>query len=232
MEGVDAFLKRVEKSTPLHRFFIDTLLKDIDSNTLSGKTQLISRTKPYLSKMPDGPAKDLLIEELVRLTRIEHHRIIQFLQENSAPNNTLKPIQQPIITRTPCHIAIALLLQHPEIYAKDMRVLANGDNHLQLLQQLMQHIQENPGITTGSLIELWRDTSWFDIVNAFAAWDHQVPTQTQSNELKEILSFINKQYHENKIQTLIEKSRNMSLTETERLELQMLLQKRHHITKK
>lgn len=231
IEGHDAFLQRLKEATPLHRFFIDTLFKDIEHHTLSGKTQLISRAKPYLSKMPDGFAKALLIEELVRLTRIEHHRIIQYLEEKTV-QPPLPQFQQPAITRTPYHIAIALLLQHPEIHRQDMHVLSHADPYHQLLQQLMQHIQNNPAITTGNLIELWRDTSWFDMINALAAWDHQVPAQTQSDELKEILSFINKQYYENKIQTLIEKSRNMSLTETERIELQMLLQKRHHITTK
>lgn len=228
LEGQAAFLKRLNEALPLHRFFIDTLLKDIDTHTLSGKTQLISKTKPYLSKMPEGPAKELLIEELVRITHIEPHRILQYLTEKSTQAIANHPQQAKSITRTPIHVAMALLLQQPEIYSPDMIILTLADSHQALLQQIIQAIQENPSLTTGSLIELWRDTPWFETINALAAWDHQVPQHAQLNELKEIFLFINKQTHENKIKILIEKARNMSLTETERRALQSLLQERHH----
>lgn len=227
-EGQAAFLKRLTQAIPLHRFFFDKLLNGIDNKTLAGKTQLIARAKPYLGKMPEGPAKELLIETLVRLTRIERHRVIQFMMEET--NTTSKtPLQEQTTTRTPLNIALALLLQQPSLYTSDMSLLINRDLDMTLLQQMMQCIHDNPNISTGGLIEHWRNTDWFETMHALAAWEHQVPQEAQHKELKEILLFINKQHHENKIQILIEKARNMGLTETERFELQTLLQERHRV---
>ena len=69
----------------------------------------------------------------------------------------------------------------------------------------------------------------FNTINELAGWAHKVPEVAMKNELIETILFIAKQDEENKIQILIEKSRKMSLTETEREELQALLKKRHRV---
>lgn len=229
-EGKSAFMERLAAAIPLHQFFFDTLMQDIDSSNLTGKSQLITAAKPYLIKMPDGPYKQLLINELARITRIENHRIIQLITEkitNQPPNEV---IEKKEITRTPIHIVIALLLQHPEIYTSDLNAL-NGvvviDPKQRILQKIMQQLDQNPSVNTAALVESWRDTSAFEMINTLAAWNHQVPEHALVNEWKEIMLFILKQTQENKIQILIEKSRNIGLTETERLDLQALLKERH-----
>ena len=112
-EGNSAFLLRLKNATPLNRFFLDTLTHDIDSTTLVGKSQLVNAAKPYLLKMSDGPYKQLLIDEIARITRIEPHRIQQLTEDKDSPQI---PNSTKSITRSPVRIAIALLLQNPEIY--------------------------------------------------------------------------------------------------------------------
>ncbi|HVT62644.1 MAG TPA: DNA primase, partial [Legionellaceae bacterium] len=65
-EGKAAFEAYLKTALPLHRLFFETLLKDLDINDLPGKSRLIHVAKPYILKMPDGPYKTLLIEELGR----------------------------------------------------------------------------------------------------------------------------------------------------------------------
>jgi len=231
-EGQAAFVQRLETALPLNRFFFETLLQDIDNTHIAGKSQLVLAAKPYLLKMADGPYKHLLIDELARLTRIESHRITQLLTEKAsttqAPNTASNPNQTT--ARTPLHIAIALLLQHPEIYTECIQTLQAhplNEDKQHILQQLIQKIAQNPTINTAALIESWRHSSQFDALNNLASWDHQVPEDALSKEFTEIILFLAKQNQENIIQQLLEKARNIGLTETERQALQTMLKQRH-----
>ncbi len=75
-------MARLGQATPLNRFFLDTIAAAIDTNSAAGKSQLINAAKPYLLKMQDGPYKQLLVDEIARMTRIENHRISQLLQDH------------------------------------------------------------------------------------------------------------------------------------------------------
>lgn len=226
-EGKAQFLQRLQNATPLHRFFVDTLMLDIDSSNLAGKSQLVNAAKPHLIKMSDGPYKQLLINELARLTRIESHRIHQLIEEKT-PDKTIDTSKH--ITRSPVRVAIAILLQHPEIYAACGNKLSPAmlDTQKQrVLKALMQQVAENPAINTAKLIESWRDSPLFEALSKLAAWEHQVPEHALIKEFIDIVLFLEKQNRENMIQQLIKKTQNEGLSETERLNLQKMLKQRH-----
>ncbi|MFI4918488.1 MAG: DNA primase [Legionellales bacterium] len=226
LEGKERFLARVQQATPLHRFLLDSLANDINLLNPAGKTQLINLAKPLLQKIAEGSYKQLLINELSRLTHIENHRLNQLL----ADSVEIKAHEQTTIARTPVRIAIALLLQNPEIYplsAKyiDPNLLDDKDHHI--LLQLLQQLAENPQANTATLLESWRNSDYFPSINKLAAWNHQVPEQELIKEFIDIVLFIQKQNKEQIIRQLIDKSRQLGLTETEKLQLQEMLQQRH-----
>lgn len=226
-EGKEKFLHRLQSATPLNRFFFDTLLQDIDHTSLAGKTQLIHAAKPGLNKMNEGPCKQLLIDELSRLTRMEPHRIHQLIQDKATEPSSESTAN---ISRTPLRLATALLLQNPELYASCASQVSPEQldcSRHQVLQALMQKIQHNPSTNTALLVESWRDTPLFDSITKLAAWDHQVPENALVSEFTDILQFLIKQNQENTIQQLLEKSRHEGLTKTEQHTLQSLLRQRH-----
>lgn len=226
-EGKEQFLQRLQTAIPLNQFFFTTLTRDLDHTSLAGKSQLINKAKPYLLKMTNGTYKQLMIDELSRLTRIEHHRINQLLLEKTTDKGQEININ---ITRSPMRIAIALLLQHPEIYAACNEQinshLIDEEKHA-LLHSLIQTIQANPNINTATLVESWRHSPVFDSMNKLAAWDHQVPEEALVKEFIDTIFFLVKQDREHKIKLLLEKARNEGLTEIDRLHLQEMLKERH-----
>ena len=227
-EGKDNFLKRMDNAIPLHRYFMETLTADIDCASIAGKSQLLNAVKPYVNKMSDGPYKQLLINELARLTRIESHRIIQLIAENSS--NKAPVDTGTHISRSPVRIAIALLLQHPEIYtACKMQLQPNmlDSQRQRVLKELMQQIENSPTINTAKLIEAWRDSPVFDALSKLAAWDHQVPENALNKEFIDIVFFLEKQNREHMIQQLLKKTQNEGLSDTERKDLQTMLKQRH-----
>ena len=226
-EGNAEFLMRLKNATPLNRFFLDTLTHDIDSTSLVGKGQLVNAAKPHLLKMSDGPYKQLLIDEIARITRIEPHRIHQLIEDKST-NQT--PNANKSITRSPVRIAIALLLQNPEIYSDCSNQLSPTMLDAQkqrVLKTLMQQIAENPSINTAKLVESWRDTPLFESLTKLAAWEHQVPENALNKEFVDIVYFLEKQNRENLVQHLMKKAHADGLTEEERINLQEMLKQRH-----
>lgn len=228
--GATAFEDALQDSLTCHQFFFNTLSQEIDLQSLAGKSQLVNKAKPFLAKIPDGPYKQLLIDELARLTRIESHRLTQLTSEklDTSPQVNLG------ITRTPTRVALAILLQNPDTIAtlrdKLPKTPLEGPNG-QLLQDLLNQITNRPDLTTAMLIEPWRDTPVFDSLTKLATWDHQVPEEALANEFVDILCFLGKQNQEQTIAHLLDKSRQSGLTETERNTLQSLLKERHAHTK-
>lgn len=226
-EGKDHFLNQLKHATPLHRFLFDNLAKDLNLLRPAGKTQLINLAKPFLQKMNEGSYKQLLIEDLARLTHIETHRLSQLVTEES---KTSQHEQIMTIARTPMRIAVALLLQHPEIYAPIKQhihsELLDIKEH-EILLKLLQQLATNPQATTATLIESWRDHPYFDSINKLAAWEHLVPEQELVKEFIDIMVFLQKQNRELTIRQLINKSRQQGLDEAEKIKLQDMLKERH-----
>lgn len=226
-EGRDAFSERLKQAIPLHRFFIETLTQALDLQNIAGQSQLLNNAKPYLQKMGEGPYKTLLMEALARLTRLEVYRMGQLLEEKTPEQTHI-----PNITRSPTRLAIALLLQHPEMYKACCTALPPtllDEQKHRVLKTLMEYIIAHPEANTAQLVENWRETVVFDAISKLAAWDHQVPQAALVKEFGDIISFLAKQAQENQIQRLIKKARDGTLLEEERLQLQALLKQRHQV---
>lgn len=229
-EGKENFLARLKQAIPLHRYFFDSLAKDINLQNPAGKTQLINSAKPFLQKMEEGSFKQLLIDDLARLTHIDNHRLNQLITQQTEVNATE---QTASISRSPLRIAIALLLQNPDIYNRITQQISpdllNKKEH-HILLQILHQLELNPQATTATLIEYWRTTQYFEAINRLASWDHQVPEEELIKEFIDTLLFLQKQNKELIIRQLIDKSRKEGLTETERNNLQQMLKERHHQT--
>lgn len=225
-EGSTAFVARIQQAIPLHQFFFTTLMQSIDISSLSGKSQLVNAIKPYLLKMSEGPYQQLIMNELARLTRIDTDRLSQLAHTSTEK----KPDTLHTIQRTPARVAVALLLQNPQIYHENKAFFTTDlmDCIQQnTLKKVVEHIDKNPGITTGVILEAFRNTSEFEALNKLAAWEHHVPEQALTRECIDTIRFLANQEKENKIQALIKKSRSSGLDEDERLLLQRLLRQRH-----
>lgn len=226
-EGKENFLTQLALAMPLHRFFFESLTKNINLHTPSGKTQFIHLVKPYLQKMTEGTYKQLLLDDLSRLTHVENHRLNLLLSD---PSQTKEKEQTTYITRTPIRVAVALLLQNPEIYSHCtplINVQPIDNKEYYILSQLIAFLTKNPNANTATLLETWRNTPYFESLNKLAAWDHQVPEQELFKEFIDILSFLQKQNQEQMIRQYIDKSRQQGLNETEKHHLITLLKQRH-----
>ncbi len=228
--GATRFNIELSKAVTLNAFLLNTLSEGIALNTLAGKSQLIHKLKPYLNKIPEGPYRQLLLDEIAKLTHLECERLEQLM--NNAEDLVKPTTATQRIKRTPARLAIALILQHPEQYARlasQIPATRINSKNLHILQQLMQRITACPTIHTASLLESFRDHAVFNALNQLAAWDHQVPQAALQKELSDTLQFLAQQDENKTIDRLIERARQHTLDEPDRKTLQAMLKNRHGI---
>lgn len=228
-EGGEKFRERLKKATPLNRFFLDTIARGIDIFTVTGKSQLINAARPYMLKMMEGPYKQLLLNELSRMTHIENYRIAQILSDK--PQQKIQESSKKI-ANSPIRLAIALLIQNPEIYNACKAQVNAGvldGKEQEVLRKLLHQIENSPNANTATLIEAWRDTPYFEALGKLASWDHHEPEEELIKKFTDIIIFLQKQNLENKIKLYLAKSRNQGLTDSERLMLQEMMKQRHQI---
>lgn len=234
-KGPEVFINQyVKKAMPLHEYLLKILTLELDITSLAGRGQLLEAITPYCQKIPEGPYKQLLLDELARITHLDADRIEKTLGAKKTTTHTPAIISPPsALKRTPIRLATALLLQHPELYLETHTALPDPDDLIepnqQALKKLLQQLKNHPHVNTATLIELFRETPLFEAMNKLAAWQHQVPQNALNAEFIETVNFLTKKTKAREVEALIEKARHQSLTDPERKKLQAMLQNKHRL---
>jgi DNA primase len=232
-EGREYFLKCLKNARPLHKFFLQKLEEDLDAQDLSGKSQIIVKAKPYITKMGQGPYQELICNEIAAITRVDADRINKLIFKDEEMN-VLQAQAPKTIQRSPENLALAILLQNPKIYLELPKPIANhdllsiDDNVLIIISAL----RTNPNISTAQLVELFRDSKIFTHINALATWEMHLSREVILQELQDTLNFLIKKTDEHEIDKLIHKARRETLSEQDQVALQDLLMRRHRPTDK
>lgn len=231
-EGLEQFLNYVDQSSSLSEFFLSKMSEGINLQQLAGKNQFMLAVQPHFQRIPNGPFRQLLLNELSRLSHIENHRIEEIMQitADKEPSNDKQAVIANRIQRTPSRLVISILLQNPEMYQSCHELINDielDEVEQEILPQLIEKITQTPNITTAVLIETWREHAFFDLLSSLAFWDHQIPENKLHNEFIDILNFLKKQGLEKRINLYIAKSRKQGLTDSEKLFLQNMLKERH-----
>lgn len=165
--GKDAFLD-TNLRIPLSEFLFDSISSQIDLLSLEGRSEMVNKTLPYLSKLPSDPYKDILIQELGKITHYETDDIEQRLTSSSAPDNSIKKRSvKPINTQDKglekIRWIIRCLLHQPAL-AKELdstEALAKFTSPgIIFLNELIEFIRSRPNITLAGILENWRDTKF------------------------------------------------------------------------
>jgi len=197
-EGKDAFEKRIVNAKTLSDFLFDNLKAESDITTNEGKAQLANKANALFQKMHNSLYKDLLIEELSSLVGLSHQHLESKLTSST---ESRKPVvkeanssrgQQVSTPKT--RIAIALLLQNPELASKH-KVPDTFKNAfikgLPLLHSLQQTIESNTAISSAALLERFRDTEYEKALHKLAML--QTPeTENADNILSVYTNIINR----------------------------------------
>ena len=172
--GKEAFID-INLRTPLSEFLFNSLSINIDLQSLEGRSEMVNKTLPYLNQLPSDPYKDILIQELSKLTHYEVEDIQQRL--SSADNNNVRSTIKRLSNEQNKGLEkirwlIRCLLHQPSL-ALDVESIESlkvfTSPGIVFLCELIEFIKSNPNITLASILENWRDTKFEPRLRALAS---------------------------------------------------------------
>ncbi|TEW56490.1 DNA primase [Psychromonas sp. RZ22] len=221
-EGKDFFEKLVDQAMPLSDFLYQQLLSQVDMTSADSKSKLAQLAIPLLTKLPDSVFRQMMETRLISLLGIEKEGLKKLLP---APQVIDKQKKSQKIT--PMRLAISLLLQQPQMAYqlpeipefKEMQIPG-----LTLLNTLLEICRETPHLSTGLLLEHWRNQPEEKQLITLATWKNQVQEDKYEQVFFDILDNFLSLHLTQRIEFLKQKSRQGEvLTTEETVQLAQLL---------
>ena len=211
-EGVNAFLTRLDGASALSDYFFSRLSGVLDLGTLEGRAALMVKAKAYLDTLPSGYFKEMMISKLSE--QVNHVAIDWKPEEVSRSASAVKE------KVTPARTANALLLQNPELakshFLREGFDLSLDSPGLNLLRKVLAAIEQNPGLTTGVLLESFRGEPEENQVLALVKMPVLVPESGLEVEFAGAVRRLVAQVVEADLAKLLKKEQAMGLTSDEK----------------
>ncbi|MGE3920735.1 MAG: DNA primase [Gammaproteobacteria bacterium] len=217
-----AFLEKMKTALPLSDFFFQYLIEQVDLNTLEGKARLSQLALPLLEKIPDAVFVQMMQERLANILRIESSSL------------KLKQTVKPIFNKTkstskrltPMRRVLSLILQLPSLAINLPSIEEINTWHLpgkELLLEILTLIQNDSKITTGIILEHFREHEYQPLLSELATLDWSIPESGFQAEFQGSWDLLKSGMREQEIESLLSKASQMGLTNEEKAYLQNLL---------
>ncbi|MPW30580.1 DNA primase [Agarivorans sp. B2Z047] len=222
-EGKDGFEQRMHKAMPLSRFMFERLSQEIDVTTDAGKSHLAARASELIKPVQAEFYREMLKGELAKWLRWDSNRLTKFFAASDPkPQNK----QANSLKITPMRKAIAMILQRPDI-ANELppseQLKQVNIKGMPLLLALIGEIHKKPEITTGQLIERWREQPEQKHLSALAGYNLEIDESGYPDELQDIIASFVEQLLLQRYEQLNVKSLQGTLSVEEKYEMQQLV---------
>ncbi|HAD37021.1 MAG TPA: DNA primase [Gammaproteobacteria bacterium] len=230
-KGADTFRALIESATPLPDLLFDTLLNQTDPTRMDGKARLATLARPLISRVPEGPLRELMQQRLSDLTGIAPGG----LGGSPATPATVPHKRSSARSKrlSPMATAISVLVQRPQLAAGLDLPAAVVDTHddpgVQLLTKVHGLARENPQLTTASLIERFRGNEQQPTLEKLASRNHLVDDDGLEIFLAETFATLASQSIDDRIAELLHLASERELSEIEKHRLGELYQQRESV---
>jgi DNA primase len=223
-EGQAGFEARLKNATPLSEYFYAYLSHDVNVATLDGRARLAEHAKPLLAKLPDGAFRDLMFAELEKRTGV------QGAPARAAPPASHRPAPaNNAPRRTLVRSAIAMLLANPGL-AQEVTLpyafAALDKPGIPLLTELLDFLQERPGINTALLLEHFAGREESGALQKLALTEFPGEPEALRAEFMDAMHKLAEQTTQQRLDRLIVKQSEHGLDEAEKGELRALLSRK------
>ncbi|KJY83590.1 DNA primase [Vibrio galatheae] len=221
--GKEAFEQQIEQATPLSSYLFDNLIEihQLNLGSNEGKSALRAHASALIDKIPDPYFQELLEKLLDERTGFDNR-----LRQTRKKSSETRPQPHKEIKRTPMREVIALLIQNPS-YAEMVPDLSTVRElsvpGLSLFVEVLDYCHLHPNITTGQLLERWRDSRHEALLSRLAGWEIPLDEDNEKDIFLDSLDKILAQCVEKQIENLQAKERSVGLSTEERRELLALM---------
>ena len=210
---------------PLSTFLFDSLMPQVDLSTRDGRTKLATLALPLISQIPGETLRIYMRQTLGNKLGILDDNQLDKLMPKQAESGTA-PVAPPM-KRTTMRVLIALLIQNPQLASMVPSLDGLSESKmpgLPLFIELVGRCNENPGLTTGQLLELYRGTNFSQTLETLAIWNHMIVDEEAEAVFQDSLASVYDSALEERLEFLIARERTQGLSADERRELWTLSQ--------
>jgi DNA primase len=230
-EGAEAFVARIRNGLSLPDFLFQGLASDVDLGRIDGRARLVELARPYLSKMPQSLLRQLMVEKLGEISRVNSEKLSTLLLTDPADRPARHiPERQAAEKHKPptlMRLLVALLVQNPRLVAHvdaKQELFELDLPGMRLFLEIVTLLKDRPGLNTAALVEHFRDTEDLKTVTGLATWDHERLRQDVEAEFRGTLERLPREALTWRIDQLLQRQRaGIALTGEEQAELKGLL---------
>ncbi|HIF81303.1 MAG TPA: DNA primase [Gammaproteobacteria bacterium] len=230
-QGADTFRTLIDSATPLPDLLFDTLLNQTDLTRMDGKARLATLARPLISRVPEGPLRELMQQRLSDLTGVAPSGLGGLA--TTPPTVPHKRASTRSKRLSPLATAISVLVQRPQLATgldlPTAVVDTQDDPGVQLLTKVHGLARENPQLTTASLIERFRGDEQQPTLEKLASRNHLVDDDGLEIFLAEILATLASQSIDDTIAELLRLASDRELSGIEKQQLGELYQQRESV---
>ena len=230
-QGADTFRTLIDSATPLPDLLFDTLLNQTDLTRMDGKARLATLARPLISRVPEGPLRELMQQRLSDLTGVAPSGLGGLA--TTPPTVPHKRASARSKRLSPLATAISVLVQRPQLATgldlPTAVVDTQDDPGVQLLTKVHGLARENPQLTTASLIERFRGDEQQPTLEKLASRNHLVDDDGLEIFLAETLATLASQSIDYTIAELLRLASDRELSGIEKQQLGELYQQRESV---
>ena len=230
-QGADTFRTLIDAATPLPDLLFDTLLNQTDLTRMDGKARLATLARPLISRVPEGPLRELMQQRLSDLTGVAPSGLGGLA--TTPPTVPHKRASARSKRLSPLATAISVLVQRPQLATgldlPTAVVDTQDDPGVQLLTKVHGVARENPQLTTASLIERFRGDEQQPTLEKLASRNHLVDDDGLEIFLAETLATLASQSIDDTIAELLRLASDRELSGIEKQQLGELYQQRESV---
>ncbi len=221
--GLPKFTEQIETATPLSQYFFNRLTNSLTLSDREGRSQLVKQAKPYLEKLPEGVFKEMMLEQLKRLSGYDNLDDVENMAtlKNSNQWQMLAKARQPLP-----RLALALLVQNPElievIEQREVDWTCLKFDGVEKFTGIIQTILHEKPANTGALLEYYRGHSDEPIIKKLADLQLEIPTSNEAAEFSGAIDKLLAQSIDDYRRWLLKKLETTGLTPQEKEQLQKL----------
>ncbi len=231
--GANAFVEALDRGTRLADYLIGELTAQVDLDSVEGRARLAELARPLVGRLPAGVYRELVVDSLAHRVGLSTAKLEQLLKtgddrgmhgRESRPLSRIRKVGSqggPSVIRR----AITLLLNSPGAGRNlDAEKLTEVNRPgAGLLIRLIETVQAEPNITTAGILERFRHDEEGRHLGKLAAVE--IPGEDDFDaaaELDQCLDQLKLAARKERIDFLIQKQRDSSLSADEIAELRQL----------
>ncbi|MBT8448776.1 MAG: DNA primase [Gammaproteobacteria bacterium] len=226
--GKAHYEKELVESMPLSEYLLTSLSENTDLSVAEDRSRFIARMQTYLEKATDPIYREMLMEAVAQKLDMHPEQIRASLGVDTVVTNKQNTqTSSHVKSMTPMRMLITLLVQNPELASEVtvtdwlLQVQTPGAD---LLKQILDILHSRPHLTTGALIEHWRDQQQYKQLQRLATWEHLIETdETRQEVFRDAISKVFAEIRQTRRDELLAKRKSRGLDDAETEELRELL---------